>query len=118
MKLTEILVLTAYAIGMTMGQLLFKLAAMRLPIESGWQEKLARLIWLPYFWAALAIYVLLTVVWVYLLTFIPLSRAYAFVALAFVLVPLGAFAFFNEALTLTFSLGLAAVVIGLVLIAQ
>jgi len=118
MKLTEVIALVGYAFGMALGQVLFKLAALRVPTDGVWQDKLARLVWIPYFWAALAVYVVLTVVWVYLLTFVPLSRAYAFAALAFVLVPLAAAGLFGETLTLSFLLGLLAVVVGLVLIAQ
>jgi drug/metabolite transporter (DMT)-like permease len=118
MRLIEIAALTGYALGMALGQILFKLAALRVPAELIWQRKLAKLLWIPYFWAALAVYVALTVVWVYLLTLVPLSRAYAFVALAFVLVPFAAAALFGEPLTFRYLLGLLAIVAGLVLIGR
>jgi drug/metabolite transporter (DMT)-like permease len=62
------------------------------------------------------LYGLLTGLWVYLLTFTPLSRAYPFVALAFVLTPLLASRLFGEALKPSFFLGLAAIVAGLLVI--
>jgi hypothetical protein len=84
----QIAVLAAYAAGMAGGQLLFKSAALRMPAQGTFAERLLALAYNGYFIAALAAYLGLSLVWVWLLRFTPLSRAYLFVALSFALVPL------------------------------
>ncbi len=69
-----------------------------------------------WFIAAITLYMSLTVVWVWILTFIPLSRAYPFVILAFIFTPLGAAAFFGESLRGNYLWGMAFVLTGLTLI--
>ena len=70
------------------GQLLFKAggaaAAGRAPLA----ERMLGLAQNGMFVAALALYLALSVLWVWILSFTPLSRAYPFVALAFVITPL------------------------------
>ena len=50
-------------------------------------------------WVAVALYAAATLLWVRILTTVPLSRAYPFVALAFVLVPAAGYLFFHEAIS-------------------
>ena len=66
---------------------------------------------------AVALYVALTVIWVWLLTFTPLSRAYPFVALAFAMTPLLGGLVFNEPMAPRLLLGIGTVLVGLFLIA-
>jgi drug/metabolite transporter (DMT)-like permease len=90
----QILLLAAYAAGMAGGQLLFKLAAQRLTPGAGLGERLIELAGNAWFLAAFALYGALALIWVWILTFTPLSRAYPFVALAFAITPLlGAWVF-------------------------
>jgi drug/metabolite transporter (DMT)-like permease len=90
----QILLLAAYAAGMAGGQLLFKLAAQRLTPGAGLGERLIELAGNAWFLAAFALYGVLALIWVWILTFTPLSRAYPFVALAFAITPLlGAWVF-------------------------
>jgi drug/metabolite transporter (DMT)-like permease len=90
----QILMLAAYAAGMAGGQLMFKQAAQRLTPGVGLGEQLIELAGNAWFLAALVLYGALTLAWVWILTFTPLSRAYPFVALAFAITPLlGAWAF-------------------------
>ncbi len=98
LTLTQILLLILYAAGMAGGQLLFKLAALRLP-------------------TALILYAALAVLWVWILTFTPLSRAYPFVALAFALTPIAAAYAFAEPMTARLAAGIAAIMVGLFLVA-
>ena len=51
-------------------------------------ERLFTMMLNGYFLGAVLLYAALTVLWVWILTFTPLSRAYPFVALAFALTPL------------------------------
>jgi drug/metabolite transporter (DMT)-like permease len=112
----QIAVLAAYAAGMAAGQLLFKAAALRLPAQGNLAERLLALTHNVYFLAALAVYFGLSLVWVWLLRFTPLSRAYLFVALSFALVPLAAALAFDEPLSARFLIGAALTVCGLILV--
>lgn len=112
----QIAVLAAYAIGMAGGQLLFKAAALRVPAQGTLAERLLSLAHNSYFIAALVAYLGLTLVWLWVLSFTPLSRAYLFVALSFLLVPFAAAFAFGEPLSGRFLLGAALTVCGLVLV--
>jgi drug/metabolite transporter (DMT)-like permease len=116
LSVLQIALLVAYAAGMAGGQLLFKAAALRVPAEGTMAERLLALAHNGYFLAALALYLGLSLLWVWLLRFTPLSRAYLFVALSFVLVPLVAAAAFGEPLSGRFVLGAVLTVCGLILI--
>jgi drug/metabolite transporter (DMT)-like permease len=112
----QIAVLAAYAAGMAGGQLLFKAAALRLPAQASLSERLLAVTTNAYFLAALALYLGLSLVWVWLLRFTPLSRAYLFVALSFTLVPLAAAVAFGEPLSARFLIGAVLTVCGLILV--
>ena len=88
LALSQVALLVAYAAGMAGGQMLFKAAALRYLPDGTATERAFSLVFNAYFLGAVALYVALTVLWVWLLTFIPLSRAYPFVALAFAITPL------------------------------
>ncbi|HYS49946.1 MAG TPA: hypothetical protein VEM36_14340 [Xanthobacteraceae bacterium] len=112
----QIAVLCAYAGGMALGQLLFKLAALRAPAEGALPDRLFGLARNAYFLAALAIYLALSFLWVWLLRFTPLSRAYLFVALSFAIVPLLGGVLFAEPISLRLVIGVIVIVCGLVLV--
>jgi drug/metabolite transporter (DMT)-like permease len=114
--LAQIALLISYAVAMAGGQLLFKLAAARDSAQASPAARLVGLMLNGYFIAALAGYALLAVLWVWILTFTPLSRAYPFVAVAFALTPLLAGLVFSEPISLRLVLGLAVILVGLVLI--
>lgn len=113
----QIGLLTAYASAMAAGQLLFKLAAIHSrPSRSVW-ETLGLLLFNGYFLLAITFYAVLTVAWVWILTFTPLSRAYPFVALAFALTPALAAVLFSEPISLRLVVGTGVILIGLLMIA-
>jgi drug/metabolite transporter (DMT)-like permease len=117
LSLTQILLLVCYAAGMAGGQLLFKLAAVRAGSEGPLSERALSLLQNPFFLAAFFLYGGLAVLWVWILTFTPLSRAYPFVALAFALTPLlGAYAF-AEPLGTRLVVGVAIIMVGLLFVA-
>ena len=96
------------------GQLIFKHVSLRLAGASlseihNHPDALA---WLAF---AVALYGVTTVLWVMALRDLPLSRAYVFVALGFIIVPLGARFFFGEPLSLNYLLGALMIVIGIVI---
>jgi drug/metabolite transporter (DMT)-like permease len=117
LSLTQIAVLLGYALGMTGGQMLFKLAALRLPQESSAADRALSLLQDGYFLVALAVYLILALVWVWILSFTPLSRAYPFVAFAFVLTPVLGGLMFGEALSVRLFAGIAVILLGLLLVA-
>ena len=100
------------------GQLLFKSAALRYASDAPLGERLFSLVANVYFLAAVGLYVTLTVVWVWILTFTPLSRAYPFVALAFAITPLLGGLVFAEPITTRLMLGIGLILGGLLLVAS
>jgi drug/metabolite transporter (DMT)-like permease len=117
MSLTQIAVLCAYAVGMAGGQMLFKLAALRVPADGPIAERAVALLQNSYFLAALAAYFVLAILWVWILSFTPLSRAYPFVALAFAITPILGGILFGEPLSLRLAAGIAVILCGLLLVA-
>ena len=117
LTLAQIAWLTSYAAGMAGGQLLFKAAAQRLGSIGGAGERLIALAGNAYFYAAFALYCALAVLWVWILTFTPLSRAYPFVALAFAITPLLGGWIFGEPIDLRLGLGITVILCGLFLVA-
>jgi len=112
----RVLGLLTVAFMLGIGQVLFKIAAERLIIGRGWTAFAWSLVGWPMA-AVLLLYGIATVLWVYLLNGLPLSRAYPFIALAFAFVPLLSWIVFRDALDLRYGLGLALMVAGLYLIA-
>jgi|SRR5215831_3619578 len=108
----DVVLLVAYSLGMSIGQVLFKLAATSANArpQSGF---IGALMGSGYFYVSIALYGLLTVVWIWILTRIPLSRAYPFVILTFVFTPALAALAFGEQLDLWYFTGLALILSGL-----
>ena len=118
MSSLNVAILVLYGLGMSVGQVLFKLAADRMKANAG-SGFLVAVLGNGYFYVAFILYCVLTVLWVWVLTRVPLSRAYPFVVLAFVFTPAFAYLIFGESLDLWYVLGLALVLSGLgVLIAK
>ena len=107
----QLLELLCFPMAIAAGQILFKRAASQITPGAGssWLIEVARL---PTMWVAVALYAGATLLWVRILMTVPLSRAYPFVALAFVLVPAAGYLFFHESITLRYALGTALIVIG------
>jgi drug/metabolite transporter (DMT)-like permease len=118
LTVAQIALLAAYAIGMSGGQVLFKLAADvagdRIGVPIGRQFLL--LFCNLYFLLAVVLYAALAPLWVWILSFTPLSRAYPFVALAFVLTPLCGAALFDETISPGLVAGLGFILFGLFLV--
>jgi drug/metabolite transporter (DMT)-like permease len=117
LTLTQIGVLTLYAAGMAGGQILFKLAALRLVGDAPLAERVLGLLQNWVFVSAMALYLGLAVAWVWILSFTPLSRAYPFVALAFAITPVVASLAFAEPMTVRLAVGIAIILCGLILVA-
>jgi drug/metabolite transporter (DMT)-like permease len=97
-------------IGIAVGQILFKVSAVTL-LQSGSffsTKVLATLL------SAMLLYFLTSVAWVWVLQKIELGRVYPFMALAFVLVPLGSYCAFGERFQNQYFLGVALIMAGVV----
>jgi len=112
----QIALLVVYATGMTAGQLLFKVAALRVDDGHPLSKRALLLLQDAPFIGAIALYSALSVLWVWLLTFTPLSRAYPFVAIAFALTPVLGALVFAEPLSARLLVGIAVIACGLVLV--
>jgi drug/metabolite transporter (DMT)-like permease len=113
----QISLLVTYAVAMAGGQILFKLAALRSPASAQFSERLGAMAANKFFAAAIALYAVLTLLWVWILSFTPLSRAYLFVALAFAITPFAGGIVFGEPITARLAVGVAVIVLGLVIVA-
>jgi drug/metabolite transporter (DMT)-like permease len=80
-------------------------------------ERIAGFLLNGYFFVALSLYARLTVLWVWILSFTPLSRAYPFVALAFALTPALGGLFFAEPLPMRLVIGIVLILCGLFFVA-
>lgn len=116
-SLRELAGLISFPVAIAAGQILFKRAAAQLGPASGasWVLDLALL---PTMWLAMALYAGATLLWVRILTTVPLSRAYPFMALAFVLVPAAGYVFFNESITVRYAAGTLLIIAGVVVVAR
>ncbi len=98
-------------IGLSIGQVLFKKSANILKtLDAPW-----KILFEISFISALAVYGVTTLMWVWALQHVSLSRAYMIMALAFVIVPTLGHYVFDEPLTMRFGLGVLLIISGVVL---
>jgi multidrug transporter EmrE-like cation transporter len=71
----------------------------------------------PLIWGGLGLYAVSTLFWVVALSRVELGYAYPFISLSYVLILLASWALFREAVSLTRLLGVAAICLGIVVIA-
>lgn len=116
MKNSLIFTMVLYSVGMACGQLLFKLAATA-PSQRTTAPSFFSYLNL-YLFSGLVLYGSLTLLWVWILRSVPLSKAYPFVALSFVFTPILARIFLNELLSISYFLGLALIAAGIVVIVR
>ena len=97
-------------IGLSIGQILFKLAALRLSGDNPlWRMALGN----THLWTALVVYGISTLFWILLLRQIPLKLAYPFVGCAFFIVPILSAIFLDEALSWHSMLGALLIAAGI-----
>lgn len=97
-------------VGLAIGQILFKVSATSLN-ETGsfFATKTATTLF-----AAMSLYAITSIAWVWVLQKIELGRVYPLMALAFVLVPLGSHFIFGERFQPQYFIGVALIMIGIV----
>ena len=106
--------LLLFSISLAGGQLLFKRAAQAIAGVPA-SRLLVVLATSPAMWAAIALYGGATLLWVWILSRVPLSQAHPWAALGVVVVPLAAVLMYGEAVRPVFWLGAALIVAGIVL---
>lgn len=104
----------AFAVLLAAGQILFKSAALSMPAIRNFAD-LATTIQIPVLWLAVLLYGGATLLWIYLLQTVPLSRAYPFAALGFVLVPAAGVFIFGEKVSLGYVVGAVLIASGLLI---
>jgi drug/metabolite transporter (DMT)-like permease len=117
LSFSQIALLVAYAAGMAGGQFLFKMAALRGAADTPLAERLSVMMLNRFFASAVLLYAALTILWVWILSFTPLSRAYVFVALAFAVTPLLGAIVFAEPISVRLVVGVVLIFSGLVFVA-
>jgi drug/metabolite transporter (DMT)-like permease len=100
---------------LSFGQVLLKLLAVRGAAAgvslANWQREAFSFAWLGA--SVVAIYACVLVCWLYVLTSLELNRAFAFVALAFALVPLFSYLLLGEKITVGSIAGSALIIFGI-----
>jgi drug/metabolite transporter (DMT)-like permease len=113
-ELMDSFLVATIAVLLAGGQFLFKSAGISirgLALADG----LRTLIWLPGFYVALSMYAIATVLWIYVLSRIPLTIAYPWIAAATAAVPIIGWLAFGEKTSLLFWVGIAFITFGLFL---
>lgn len=111
----NIVSLALFTLLLSAGQVLFKkvgLAIRGLPATDAMTVVLRD----PVLYAALALYGITTLLWIWILSRVPLSQAYPWVALGAGVVPLLGRYFFGERLTPLFWIGILLIIIGLTVV--
>lgn len=102
------------ALSLCVGQILFKVAANAMKTGA---VILDRQVYLP-FAGAIAIYGVATLAWVWALQYVPLSKAFPFVAIGYIVVPAAGWFLFGERISSTYMLGGAFILAGVFLTSQ
>ncbi len=108
MSLHQVALSLICVLGLACGQLLFKKAAGN--VGADWQSWLLN----GWLWAALVLYGVMTLLWIWILHHTPLYLAYPFIALSFVIVPLLARLLLSEPVGWQTAVGAALIVAGVV----
>lgn len=103
----------AVVLALAVGQLLFKATALAWSAEKTLFSTRVMMRLLP----SLMVYGVATLAWIWVLRNAPLKTAYPFMALAFVIVPIGASFFFGERITLLYGVGAALIMVGVMITA-
>lgn len=121
MRPLQVLSLVGFAFLLSLGQILLKKGvsvAQQQANAPTAPAMLIALIWTWQFWAAITLCGALVLLWSWMLSIIPLSKAYPFVVLAFVFAAILEHYIFGLSLPLKFFAGCGLIVAGLIVILQ
>lgn len=111
MTFNYFLIITVVSV-LAIGQLLFKLVGLRIA-DGGFGVLLHDMRGASLFVAALVLYGIATIAWIWALRQVPLSTAYMFMSLGFVMVPIMANYVLGEPLSIRFAIGAAMIIAGI-----
>lgn len=97
-------------VGIASGQILFKLSADSLKKTGSFFDSSTMVL----LFLALALYGIMTVVWIWVLQKADLGRIYPLMALAFVIVPVGSHFVFGERFQPQYFVGIALIMVGII----
>ena len=118
MSVTNVLLTILCVVGISCGQVLFKIAARSASASTDVLSVGRDLALNPFLLGGLVVYLATTFLWIWLLRTVPLSVAYPFMALAFLFVPIMGAAFLGEPLSFRNALGGALIISGIWVIAR
>ncbi|MCX7086640.1 MAG: hypothetical protein NTV00_01165 [Methylococcales bacterium] len=98
-------------VGLAIGQILFKIGADSLAKTGSFfaLQTFLRII------AALSLYGVMSIAWIWVLQKIELGKIYPLMALAFVLVPLGSYFIFGERFHSQYFIGVSLIIVGIII---
>lgn len=105
--------LLGFTLLLAAGQLLFKKVGLELRGGGALSDGALRVLKQPTLYAALTLYGVATLLWIWILSRVPLSRAYPYVALGVAFVPLASMMMFGERVRPVFWVGVALIGIGI-----
>jgi len=108
--------LVVFTLALAGGQLLFKRTAGGLAGSSSAVEAAGRVALSPSFYLALSLYGGSTILWIWILTRVPLSQAYPWAAAGTALVPLMAVLLFGEQVRPIYWLGVGLIMAGIIVV--
>ena len=114
MSLNLYITIAVWLLLMTVGQVLFKLAAENVDLVAN--GIIRSFVFNYYLVVAVAMYMVATLFWVWILKLMPLKQAYPLNALGFIIVPIFAYFIFKETLTLQYWIGVSLIVLGVLTI--
>lgn len=104
--MTNYLMLSLCVLGMSIGQIIYKEISLEFSLNGiGYKSIIL-------FSVSILIYFSMSILWIYLIKDIPISRAYSFTALAYVFVPIIAYFTYNENISIPTILGMILIIIG------
>ena len=112
MTLLQFAMILICVVVLSIGQLLFKYSARTLP-DTDSAAVLLTLASNPWFLLALLLYGGATLLWVWILREVPLTLAYPFIALSFVIVPLVSGTILGEQVDIAYWIGICLIVAGI-----
>jgi len=115
--MTLLLIFASVVLG-AVGQVLLKMGALRVGAVADVGLLLWRIVTNPYILAGFALYGVASVLWIVVLSRAPLSLAYPLLSLGYVLVLLASAYVFGETIPAVRVAGIAAILVGLVLVSS
>ncbi|AHB08759.1 hypothetical protein U875_24570 [Pandoraea pnomenusa 3kgm] len=117
MRLSHIIILLTYACAMGIGQILFKYVAIHgvdpaLPAAQRWLTLATNVTFL----FTIAFYGALTLTWIWILGFIPLSKGFPFTVMSIAVAGIGSHTLFGEPLSPRFFIAVGFIAVGLLVL--